>query len=352
MNFELESSSSSDIDNVAPRRLMEALSSSEDDYDDNNNSDHVDESLIESIRSALHFAVGNVCKEQDRITSNDNNRDDTAKTPSFTMSPSAIASLTDLTFHYSTTLLANDLLSFSSHAGRKAVKAEDVMLMARKDKTGIGVELKRKMKEIHARGGRNHKNARGEGNNQEKAKRKSAAGKKSLTKMPNRDGKNSGGDTGNAKKHTERNENKRKPKSATLDSSSDDEEDALLLMRQRVKNMERKRSSNSHDDRDDGADLNDFIVDDNEYYNRDSDGEVEFQLDSEKRNKGTASCKSKKKSGVALFNSSRNVASKQTREKIVLRDSSDSDSSLGIRRDKRKKARGSTEAMAIDLDSD
>jgi len=63
------------------------------------------------------------------------------------MSRDAIAALTDLTYHFSTTLLANDLVAFSKHAKRQTVKTDDVLLMARKDRKGMMAELKRVMAE-------------------------------------------------------------------------------------------------------------------------------------------------------------------------------------------------------------
>eukprot|EP00804_Cyclotella_cryptica_P025567 CCRYP_002806-RA/>CCRYP_002806-RA protein AED:0.38 eAED:0.38 QI:0/-1/0/1/-1/1/1/0/366 len=366
MSFELESSSSSsDMDNVPLQRRIEAPSNSDDDDDIDNNSDHdIDETLLQSIRSALHFAVGTICQQEDSLTAGENIINDA---PSFSTSSSAMASLTDLAFHYATTILANDAVAFSAHAGRKAVKAEDVMLLARRDKGGIGAELKQKRREMMARGVGKEKTARGGGSNAQKGKGRSAAGKRSLSPsgtgkrgwntMPNdRVGTMSTGTVGKSNKNTQRNNGRRKPKAAALDSSSSDEEDALLLMQQRVKDMERTKSGNSHDEQEDGTtDLNDFIVDDNGYFNRDrgSDSEVEFPFGSDKKKKGTTPCKSKKKeSGAALFNSSKKAAPKQRRGKDIFRDLSDSDSSASIGRAKSDRADGSTEAMVIDLDSD
>mmetsp|Transcript_20576 Transcript_20576/g.43023 ORF Transcript_20576/g.43023 Transcript_20576/m.43023 type:complete len:538 (-) Transcript_20576:91-1704(-) len=59
------------------------------------------------------------------------------------MSQEALTALTDLTFHYATTLLANDLASFCQHAHRKTVKVDDVLLAVRKDGDGIGADLQR-----------------------------------------------------------------------------------------------------------------------------------------------------------------------------------------------------------------
>lgn len=49
------------------------------------------------------------------------------------MTKSAIQTLTELTYLYATTSLANDLVSFSVHANRRTVTPDDVLLVARKN---------------------------------------------------------------------------------------------------------------------------------------------------------------------------------------------------------------------------
>ena len=131
MNFELNdvaSSSSSSQD-------------SDEDRSGSSSCDHeVDEGLAYEVRTALHLNVGKICRAEDeKESSADGNTN-----PSFTMNKEAIVALTDLTYHYSTSLLAKDLLTFSKHAKRQTVKTDDVLLMARKDK-GMAAELKRIM---------------------------------------------------------------------------------------------------------------------------------------------------------------------------------------------------------------
>ena len=78
-----------------------------------------------AVRSALHFAVGRICEqeEDDEIDVGGGAR----------MSSAAVSSLTELVYQYATTSLANDLAAFSRHAGRKTVTVDDVKLVLRKD---------------------------------------------------------------------------------------------------------------------------------------------------------------------------------------------------------------------------
>ena len=105
MNFELDVSSSS--------------SSSSSEGAPNNEDNQIDYDL----RLALHLAVGKVCRAEEKAesSSNGNHHDgDDANLaigstgPKMAMSKEAISALTDLTYHYATTLLANDLVDFSS----------------------------------------------------------------------------------------------------------------------------------------------------------------------------------------------------------------------------------------------
>ncbi len=119
----------------------------------------VDETLIRELRESLHFCVGKICraeelaaaKEKDGDNDDDDDSDDGMSTTSATaqktdtvMSKEAIAALTELVYHYSTSSLANDLNAFSNHANRRTVKADDVLLVARKEKHILS-ELKRKL---------------------------------------------------------------------------------------------------------------------------------------------------------------------------------------------------------------
>jgi len=250
MSFDFDSSSSSDIANL-PHYPGVAHESASSDQDDVNHS--LDDDLVESIRNALHRAVGTICRQQDALDTDEA----TLESPSFTTSNSAIAALTDLTYHYSTTLLANDLVAFSSHAGRKISKPEDVLLMARKDKSGIGDDLKRRMKEIQSKSS----NERGK-----------PTGKQSVRKS-----KSTGEGATNGTSKSRRPASKAAFDSSSSCSSSGDEETALQAMRQRVIQREREKKAQSKQG-DDGSDLNDFIVDDNGYYNsHQSDSEIDFQ---------------------------------------------------------------------------
>ena len=76
-----------------------------------------------AIRSALHFAVGRICEQEE-----DDDLD------AARMSSTAVESLAELVYQYATTSLANDLVAFSRHAGRKTVTVDDVKLAIRKDK--------------------------------------------------------------------------------------------------------------------------------------------------------------------------------------------------------------------------
>ena len=364
MSYDLNSSSSSDLDaDIAPRRIVreEASSGSED-----SGKHAIDEELIESIRNALHLSVGNICREQDAANKTSGDEDDDMNMgidapPSFTVSNAAIAALTDLTYHYSTTLLANDLVAFSSHAGRKIIKPEDVLLMSRKDKNGISADMKRKMKEIQARttnekGSRSKKKKsvspnRRKSSNSDRSK-SPIAGKKTSdrSKSPNIRKKAAGKKTKVTKSSKRRKERPKATVYSSSSSSSDDEKAMMASVLQKAAEIERNKN------RDNGS-LDDFIVDDNNYY--DSDGEVDFQL-SAKNKKSETKSKPKKSSGKpktqknALFNSS------AVKEPNVF-NGLDSDSSTylvskpkykSIDAYMKKQPEGKAEDMVIDLGSD
>ncbi|KAL7553102.1 hypothetical protein ACHAWF_016354 [Thalassiosira exigua] len=134
MTFELNdvasssSSSSSSSSPSRPRCLHE---------DDDEGDHEVDEALAYDLRSALHLAIGRICRAED-----DAEREGRTTGPAFATSNEAISALTDLTYHYATSLLADDLVAFAEHAKRRTVKADDVLLAARKDR-GMLAELKR-----------------------------------------------------------------------------------------------------------------------------------------------------------------------------------------------------------------
>jgi hypothetical protein len=138
-------------------------------------------------------------------------------------------------------LLPNDLVSFSSHAGRKIVKQEDVMLMARKDKKCVGADLKKKMMEMQTR---NKNDGKKTGKKSISPRRRksdserstSPAGRKKTTKPAKKSTKAT--KSKNVSKRS--NAAKQNPESFSSDSSGD-EENALATMCQRVADMQRKK---------------------------------------------------------------------------------------------------------------
>lgn len=134
-------------------------SSSDNEKSDSSEDNEVDETLVRELRESLLFCVGKICRAEELAAANEvveNNDDgsidcDGMSTSSSTkktrtvMSKEAIGALTELVYHYSTSSLANDLCAFSNHANRRTVKADDVLLVARKEKH-ILTELKRKIK--------------------------------------------------------------------------------------------------------------------------------------------------------------------------------------------------------------
>jgi histone H3/H4 len=73
----------------------------------------------DELRAALQVAVAQICTSQE---------DGGAP-----MTRSAIQTLTELTYLYATTSLANDLVAFSVHANRRTIVPDDVLLVARKN---------------------------------------------------------------------------------------------------------------------------------------------------------------------------------------------------------------------------
>lgn len=80
-------------------------------------SDQQDES---EIRSAIHFAVIQICAQEETHT----------KTK---ITSQALHALSELTYLYATTSLRDDLNVFATHAGRKTINESDVKLVARKN---------------------------------------------------------------------------------------------------------------------------------------------------------------------------------------------------------------------------
>lgn len=81
------------------------------------------------MRAALQHAVALVCVKEEML-------DDSSQ-----MSTQAVTALSELVYQYATTCLSNDLISFSRHANRRTITAEDVLLVARKDPQGLLVKL-------------------------------------------------------------------------------------------------------------------------------------------------------------------------------------------------------------------
>ena len=76
------------------------------------------------LTKALHHSVGKICRNEQQQIELENE--------AALMSQSALSALTQMTYHYVTKCLASDLASFSSHAGRKTITSQDVILAARK----------------------------------------------------------------------------------------------------------------------------------------------------------------------------------------------------------------------------
>ncbi len=101
------------------------------DWDSGNGSGNTNEE--NSIHNALHLAVGNICREEEKAERK--NSSAASNTPR--MSREAIETLTQMTYHYATKCLAKDLILFRKHAGRKTISVDDVRLVARKNPRGL-----------------------------------------------------------------------------------------------------------------------------------------------------------------------------------------------------------------------
>ena len=89
-----------------------------------------DRSEEDEMRAALQVAVAQIC------TSEDATKHDGAQ-----MTTSAILTLTELTYLYATTSLANDLVAFSQHASRRTITPDDVLLVARKNPDNLVAKM-------------------------------------------------------------------------------------------------------------------------------------------------------------------------------------------------------------------
>ena len=88
-----------------------------------------DDSEGRHLRSSLQFAVGNICVEEGSEGS------------TVRVSAGAVLAISELAYLYATTSLANDLVSFSRHANRRTITADDVLLIARKNPDGLKAKL-------------------------------------------------------------------------------------------------------------------------------------------------------------------------------------------------------------------
>lgn len=84
----------------------------------------------EELRAALQYSIAQVCTQEEQESS------DGAQ-----VTKGAILTLTELTFLYATTSLANDLAAFSQHANRRTITPDDVLLIARKNPDSLQAKL-------------------------------------------------------------------------------------------------------------------------------------------------------------------------------------------------------------------
>jgi len=129
---------------------------------DDDLSDSLSNMQHQALLRSLHYTVGKIVhEEQEREAGKEVMASPLFTSPSLSaslssptkllsikqqksqMSKSAISCLTELTYHYVTKCLANDLLSFSQHAGRKTITVDDVKLVARKNPRGLLDSLER-----------------------------------------------------------------------------------------------------------------------------------------------------------------------------------------------------------------
>ena len=342
MNFELNDVASSS---------SSSSSQSDDDGETNgsSSSDHeVDETLAYEVRSALHLAVGKICREEDNAEKSSTTAENSTNnnSPTFAMSKDAIVALTDLTYHYSTTLLSNDLVTFSKHAKRQTVKTDDVLLMARKDKKGMLSELKRIMSDnpdLYTE--RSKKKTKGLKSSAAVQKRKKAVNqinKRASAATTKSKGKSKGSEKGGGKK-------KGGILSSSDDSSDESVDNAIFKERRKKLDLERskQRKSCSHRSRggnarqdDDGSDGERSLnANEDSFDNNDNSGsseeEVEFHF-------GMMASNKKKKGGV----DKKNEKKKKKKKKKSKQKKNDSSVDLSDSDD------GDSEDMVIDLAGD
>lgn len=99
-----------------------------------------------SLRAAIQYAilqtVGLTTNEEKEVTALEPN------------TASAIATLTELTLHYATQLLAPDLQQFSRHAGKSRITEQDVLLFIRRSPEHIQSQVRERLQEyaeVHKR---------------------------------------------------------------------------------------------------------------------------------------------------------------------------------------------------------
>lgn len=109
---------------------------------DSSDDDDCDQGTIEQMQlaKALQFKVGTLCRQEEE--QEHQNEGSTQNKHNFRMSQSAIAALTELTYHYATKCLGPDLVKFSQHGNRKTINVEDVKLAARRNPNGVLDSLK------------------------------------------------------------------------------------------------------------------------------------------------------------------------------------------------------------------
>ncbi|KAL7532811.1 hypothetical protein ACHAXR_004862 [Thalassiosira sp. AJA248-18] len=320
-----------ELNDVASSSSSSSSSSSpQSNHEDDSGSDHeVDQSFAYELRSALHLAVGKICLAEDNAERDDAGM--SSGSPALAMSKDAIVALTDLTYHYSTSLFANDLVAFSKHAKRATVKTDDVLLMARKDRKGMLAELKRVMADnpIYTEGTKKPKlSARSRSSSGVAAARKKASTKSKGNKnRPNSKPKSASRSVLSSS-------------SSSSSSSSDDSEDDVVKQRRRKLDLQRnnlnKRGSYlSGAGRDDG---HDFIAkDDTEDNSESSSSGNEFEFgapNSQKKASGEKKAKALQKGRNSY-------------------DSTESDKSSDSDHGRKTKSSGSlSENMVIDLAGD
>jgi histone H3/H4 len=84
----------------------------------------------EELRAALQYSIAQICTQEEQESSD-----------GVQVTKGAILTLTELTFLYATTSLANDLAAFSQHANRRTITSDDVLLIARKNPDSLQAKL-------------------------------------------------------------------------------------------------------------------------------------------------------------------------------------------------------------------